>query len=71
MDVSRLKMMVKQIDQNISFAGDKADVIATHLKKFWTPQMRADIFAETQKNPADFNADIVKALEILHSQAKA
>jgi hypothetical protein len=71
MDVNRLKMMVIQIDQNIAFAGSKAEVIATHLRKFWTPQMRKDIFQEIEKNPADFSQDVQAALKLLHGEAKA
>ncbi len=63
--------MVIQIDKNIPFAGEKSEVIATHLKKFWTPQMRTDIYAEVKANPSEFSADIQKALELLHSDAKA
>lgn len=63
--------MVIQIDKNIPFAGEKSEVIATHLKKFWTPQMRTDIYAEVKANPSEFSTDIQKALELLHSDAKA
>lgn len=63
--------MINQIDQNIAFAGAKPDVIATHLKKFWTPQMRADIYKEVLANPGDFSSDVAKALAKLHSEAKA
>lgn len=63
--------MVIQIDKNIPFAGEKSEVIATHLKKFWTPQMRSDIYAEVQANPTEFSSDIQKAVSLLHSEAKA
>jgi hypothetical protein len=64
-------MMINQIDQNIPFAGAKPDVIATHLKKFWTPQMRSDIYKEIQVRPEEFSADVREALAKLHSEAKA
>ena len=71
MDVAKLKMMVNQIDQNIPFAGVKSDVIATHLKKFWTPQMRADIFKDVQASPDNYSSDVREALAKLHNEAKA
>lgn len=64
-------MMINQIDQNIPFAGEKSEVIAMHIKKFWTPQMRADIYQATQTSPDEFSADVRKAMQNLHSQAKA
>lgn len=63
--------MVNQIEKNIPFAGAKSDVIATHLKKFWTPQMRSDIFKEIQAKPNEFSADVREALAKLHQEAKA
>lgn len=63
--------MINQIDQNIAFAGPKPEVIATHLKKFWTPQMRSDIYKEVQAKPDEFSVDVRKALDKLHSEAKA
>jgi len=71
MDVSRLIMMVNQIEKNISFAGEKPNVIGIHLKKFWTPQMRSDLYEETKKNPTAFSSDVISALQLLHSEAKA
>lgn len=71
MDVAKLKLMVNQIDENIPFAGVKSEVIATHLKKFWTPQMRADIYKEVQANPGDYSNDVREAVTELHRQAKA
>lgn len=64
-------MMINQIDQNIPFAGEKSEVIATHIKKFWTPEMRADIYQATQANPDEFSQDVRNAMQTLHSQAKA
>ena len=63
--------MVNQIDANIPFAGVKSEVIATHLKKFWTPQMRADAYQATQESPGDFSSDVREALASLHREAKA
>lgn len=71
MDINVLIRMVNQIDANIPFAGEKADVIATHLTKFWTPVMRQDIYAEVIKNPDNFSADVKAALQKMHSEAKA
>lgn len=71
MATSKLKMMVNQIDQNMPFAGVKSELIATHLKKFWTPQMRAEIYAEVQAMPDDFSSDVRDALSQLHKEAKA
>ena len=71
MDINVLIRMVNQIDANIPFAGEKAEVIATHLTKFWTPAMRQDIFAEVSKNPDNFSADVRAALTKMHSEAKA
>lgn len=71
MDINVLIRMVNQIDANIPFAGEKADVIATHLTKFWTPVMRQDIYAEVTKNPDNFSADVQAALKKMHSEAKA
>lgn len=64
-------MMINQIEKNIPFAGAKPDVIATHLKKFWTPQMRTDIYKEIQANPDEFSSDVREALKKLHQEAKA
>lgn len=71
MDVAKLKMMVNQIDQNIPFAGVKSEVIATHLKKFWTPQMRTDIFKDVSQNPDGYSSDVREAVTKLHQEAKA
>lgn len=71
MDVGKLKLMVNQIDQNIPFAGPKAEVIATHLKKFWTPQMRADIYKAIQSSPDEYSQDVREAVSKLHQEAKA
>lgn len=71
MDVSKLKLMVNQIDLNIPFPGEKSDVIAAHLKKFWTPQMRTDIYQEVQANPSDFSDAVKAAVNSLHQEAKA
>lgn len=71
MDVAKLKLMINQIDQNIPFPGEKSEVIATHLKKFWTPVMRADIYKEVQANPGDYSDAVKAAVSSLHQEAKA
>lgn len=64
-------MMINQIDQNIPFAGVKSEVIATHLKKFWTPRMRSEIFQAMNDSPDEYSQDVKDALNLLHQQAKA
>lgn len=71
MDVNVLIRMVDQIEKNMPFDGDKAELIATHLVKFWTPVMRADLYKEVSSRPSDFSPVIGQVVEILHSQANA
>lgn len=71
MDVNVLIRMADQIEKNMPFAGNKAELVATHLVKFWTPVMRADLYKEVTSRPTDFSPVMCEVVEILHSQANA
>lgn len=71
MDINVLTRMADQIERNMPFAGNKAELVATHLVKFWTPVMRADLYKEVSSHPQDFSSVLVDVVEILHSQANA
>jgi hypothetical protein len=71
MDINVLIRMADQIEKNMPFAGDKAELIAAHMVKFWTPVMRADLYKEVSSRPADFSPVLNNVVEILHAQANA
>ncbi len=71
MDINVLLRMADQIEKNMPFAGDKAQLVATHMVKFWTPVMRADLYKEVSSRPADFSPVLVEVVDIMHSQANA
>ena len=65
MDVEKLVRMANQIAANFDYGPDKdkaAAGVADHLKRFWTPAMRAKIIESCERDPGDLSALAQRAI---------
>jgi formate dehydrogenase subunit delta len=46
-------------------ADEAATAIANHIRMFWDPRMRADLFTRAQTSPDDLNPLVLAALHLL------
>jgi formate dehydrogenase subunit delta len=68
MDVAKLEKMANQIAANVDYGADKDKVVAVvadHLKRFWTPAMRAAIIEAHRKSALTLSPLAAKAVEAL------
>lgn len=68
MNVEKLVKMANQIAANSDYGSDKekiAAVVADHLKRFWTPEMRAAVIEGHSKKVLDLSPVAVRAVEVL------
>jgi len=73
MNVEKLVKMANQIAANSDYGSDKAKiaaVVADHLKRFWTPDMRAAIIEGHSKKLLDLSPMAAQALEVLSAQQR-
>jgi hypothetical protein len=71
MDVAILTRMAEQIERNIPVHEDTYLRISEHLVKFWTPQMRSDLYQHVTKNRKDFSTTLNKVVDELRAKANA
>ena len=74
MNVEKLVKMANQIAANSDYGSDKekvATVVADHLKRFWTPEMRAAVIEGHSKKLLDLSPVAVRAVEVLAAQKPA
>jgi len=74
MNVEKLVKMANQIAANSDYGSDKekiAAVVADHLKRFWTPEMRAAVIEGHSKKLLDLSPVAVRAVEVLAAQKPA
>jgi formate dehydrogenase subunit delta len=45
--------------------GEAAAAIANHMKMFWDPRMRADLFTRAETEPANLDPLVLEAVRIL------
>lgn len=62
---AHLVKMANQIAANVPNRSKVAEQVATHMRSFWTPEMRRDIEEIERDYPADLVPDVHVALEIL------
>lgn len=62
---AHLVKMANQIAANVPNRSEVAEQVATHMRSFWTPEMRSDIEEIERDYPADLVPDVHVALEIL------
>jgi len=67
MSLDKLVYMANQIGKFFASQGREQAVAGTadHIKKFWDPRMRAEIFAHLEKGGAGLDPDVRTALESL------
>jgi formate dehydrogenase subunit delta len=68
MNVEKLVKMANQIAANSDYGSDKsklAAVVADHLSRFWTPEMRAAIVDGHSKRQVDLSPLATSAVELL------
>jgi formate dehydrogenase major subunit len=58
-----LVRMAKQIAESIPTAGDASRAIASHLQKFWTVQMRAELSTYVASHQAEFSPELIASME--------
>jgi formate dehydrogenase subunit delta len=65
----RLVYMANQIGKFFNAQGREKTVtgVAEHIRKFWAPRMRKQIFAHLDAGGAGLDPDVRKALETLKS----
>jgi hypothetical protein len=71
MNVDKLVKMANQIAANSDYGSDKAKiaaVVADHLRRFWTPEMRAAIVEGHAKKLIDLSPMAARAVELLGAQ---
>lgn len=66
---AHLIKMVNQIAENIPTRTDVPHQVATHLRSFWTPAMRAQVEELAREQPDEFLGDVQEAIELLRSEA--
>ncbi len=74
MNVEKLVKMANQIAANSDYGSDKEKIAATvadHLKRFWTPEMRAAVIEGHSKKLLDLSPVAVRAVEVLAAQKPA
>lgn len=64
---AHLVKMANQIAANAPVPSASASQVATHLRTFWTPAMRADLTEVAKGHPGLLRADVISALESLAS----
>lgn len=62
-----LVKMANQIAMNVPVRSDIPGQVATHMRNFWTPVMRADIIEIAREHPQELAAEVVDALEQLQT----
>lgn len=65
MDVEKLARMANQIAANLYYGTDKAKgvaAVADHLRRFWTPSMRAALVDAHRRNVVDLSELVTLAL---------
>ena len=68
MDIDKLVRMANQIAANLDYGADKEKVavgVADHLKRFWTPSMRAAIIDAHRKKSIELSPVAARAVESL------
>jgi formate dehydrogenase subunit delta len=68
MDVDKLVKMANQIAANLDYGPDKEKVVtatAEHLKRYWTPAMRALVVEGQRKNVLELSPLAARAVEKL------
>jgi formate dehydrogenase subunit delta len=71
MSPEKLVHMANQIGKFFAHQGESAPAeIATHLKKFWAPSMRAEIVAHLDAGGQDLDPFVRQAVETLRQPAK-
>jgi hypothetical protein len=71
MDVQKLAKMANQIAANSDYGSDKEKIAATvadHLRRFWTPEMRAAVIEGHSKKLLDLSPLAARAVEIVAAQ---
>jgi hypothetical protein len=71
MDINVLTRMVEQIEKNIPVHEEQYLRISEHLIKFWTPQMRSDLYQEVKANGSKYSSVITAVVEDMRGKAKA
>ncbi len=68
--VDTLVRMVNQIAANVAHHSpeEAADLVATHLRSFWAPPMRADILAYLDGGGAGLDPVAREGLELLRAR---
>ncbi len=72
MSLDKLVYMANQIGKFFASQGQEQAVpgIADHIKKFWDPRMRAQIFAHLEAGGKGLDPDVRTAIEQLHDVEK-
>jgi len=71
MNVEKLVKMANQIAANSDYGSDKEKIavaVADHLKRFWTPEMRAAVIEAHSRSLLDLSPVAVRAVEVLAAQ---
>jgi formate dehydrogenase subunit delta len=70
--LDKLVYMANQIGKFFASQGPQIAVTGTaeHIKKFWDPRMRAEIFAHVEAGGAGLDAAVRQAIQSLKSTAK-
>jgi aminoglycoside/choline kinase family phosphotransferase len=63
--------MVEQIEKNIPAHEEQYLRISEHLIKFWTPQMRTDLFQEVKDNRQNYSEVVGQVVDDMRAKAKA
>lgn len=71
MDVSILTNMAVHIERNLPVHEETYLRISEHLVKFWTPQMRSDLYKHVSSNRESFSETLNKVVDELRAKANA
>jgi formate dehydrogenase subunit delta len=69
MSPDKLVYMANQIGKFFASQGPDEAIAGTadHIKKFWDPRMRAEIFAHLEAGGAGLDPSVLKAIELLRA----
>lgn len=73
MQIEKLVHMANQIGKFFAAQGQEAEIagVADHLKKFWDPRMRAQIYEHLAKDGGGLDANVRAGIERLRQASKA
>jgi len=66
-ELEQLVKMANQIAANFSYHEDRADRLAAHINRFWTPIMRQQLKDHARRSAHDLDATVMQSLDQINT----